>query len=404
MASIRKGWRRTLRLESPIGIFVLLSAVTLATAALTSASARSLTRPPTSHCKIVRKVVHGKKKRVRVCTRPKPALPQAGSVAATIPIGAAIQAIATSDNAVWVLSDDRRLIRVDPATNRVAATIALPESEWPEAVVAAGDGAVWVTVASPDTLAHPELDSLLRIDPQTNQIVARISVGRSPTGVAVTADSVWTANHRAEGADWDPNTRTRSGVYTVSRVSVASNSEVSRPVVETRPKKGDPWGYFCCGPSGMTFAAGSIWTTDPDGGRGMLIRVDPATNAVLARISFAQSKAAVCGNMVGDDSAVWLVDGCDNPSVARIDPQTNQIAAIIYPGGDATNDLALGFGSLWVTTSGPNGQLVGLNRIDPATNKIVARTKIDFAQAVAIGDGSVWVGNVHERLLRITPR
>jgi hypothetical protein len=68
-------------------------------------------------------------------------------------------------------------------------------------------------------------------------------------------------------AAWDPNTRTRSGMYTVSRVSVASNSEVSRPVVETRPKKGDPWGYFCCGPSGMTFAAGSIWTTDPDGGR-----------------------------------------------------------------------------------------------------------------------------------------
>lgn len=376
----------------------MLSTVVLMIAASTAPSARSLPRRSAARCKRVTRIVHGKKK--RVCK--KPALAQAGSVAATIPVGGSILAIVASDDVVWVLSDDHRLLRVDPATNRIVATVSLPDSEWPEAYVAVGDGGVWVTVASPDTIGQPELDSVLRIDPQTNQIVSRIHVGHSPEGIGVSGDAVWTANHRSEGAAWDPQHNAGAGTYTVSRVSVASNSEVARPVVETRPKGSDPHAYWCCGPQGMTFAAGSVWTTDPqDSGRGLVMRIDPATNVATAEISFAQSKAMACGNMAGDNSSVWLVSACDNSYVARIDPQTNRIAATVDAGAPTT-DLALGLGSLWVTTSGPY-QAVGLNRINPATNKLVGRTKISFAQAVATGAGSVWVGS-GVNLLRITPR
>ncbi len=105
--------------------------------------------------------------------------------------------------------------------------------------------------------------------------------------------------------------------------------------------------------------------------------------------------------MAGDESAVWVVSGCDNSYVARIDPRTNQIVATVDAGSPPA-DLALGFGSLSVTSPGPY-QPIGLARIDPATNKIVARTKIRFAQAVATGDGSVWVGS-GVKLVRITPR
>lgn len=347
---------------------------------------------PAAHCKV--KKVHGKKR--RVCAKPKPnSLPQAGKVAAKIPIDGQVVAIAADDTAVWVLSDRRVLSRVDPATNTVVATIPLRDSEWPESYVAIGSGSVWVTVASPSTIEHPELDSLLRIDPATNRIVATINVGHSPEGIGIARDSIWTANHRSES---NAEATDATGAFTVSRVSVATNKEVARPVVEMRAKGSDPHAYWCCGPQGMTYAAGSIWTTDPqDSGNGLVQRVDPSTNAVLATISFATSEADACGNMVGDAGAVWFASSCDNPYVGRIDPQTNQIAATIYMGvGQATQDIALGFGSVWVTT------LNYLSRIDPATNKIVARTVVAPASAIATGAGSVWVGS-GMTLDRVTP-
>jgi hypothetical protein len=323
-----------------------------------------------------------------------PSLPQAGSVAATIPLESNVTAVAATDSAVWVLTENRHLVRVDPASNNVVATLSLPESEWPEGTVAVGDGAVWVTVASPSTNDQPQLDSLLRIDPQTNTIAARIHVGHSPIGIAITPDSVWTANHRSE---WDAQANDATGTYDVSRVAVASNTEVTRPVVETRAKGSDPHAYWCCGPTGITFAAGSLWTTDPqDSDKGFIARLDTTTNTVIARIPFANSKAAACGDVVGDDSALWMISGCETPYVVRIDPRTNRVAATIDAGSEA-KAIALGFSSVWVATTGR------LSRIDPATNALVARTNVSFASAVATGAGAVWVGS-GPKLLRLTPR
>jgi DNA-binding beta-propeller fold protein YncE len=353
----------------------------------------------TKRCKIVTKKVHGKKKKVRVCTKsPKPT-PSAGTVAATIPIGTPIEGMAASDNAVWVLTHDRRLLRIDPTSNNIVATITLPDSEWPEFNVVAGDGAVWVTVASPSTTTNPELDNLLRIDPATNSIVARIHVGHSPEGIAVTPDAIWTANHRAS---WPAHAPAPSGLFDVSRVDVATNSETNRVQVEKRTTS-DPQAGFCCGPQGMTAAAGSIWLTDPqDSGNGLIIRIDPATKAVTATIPLADSTASACGDMAGDSSSVWFISGCDKSLVSRIDPVSNKLVTTIDV-GNSVGGIALGIGSVWVTASGAYSHPDGLFRIDPATNKVVAFTKVLSASAVAVGAGSVWVAS-GQKLVRVSPR
>ena len=374
------------------GLLLVVAAIGLSMLAVGAATARAPSMGPPGKCKLVVKRVHGQRRRVRVCPKPKP-LPQAGTVAARIPVGGKVLAIAADDTAVWVLSDNRVLSRVDPATNKVVATVSLPDSEWPEANVAVGDGSVWVTVASPSTVVQPELDSLLRIDPATNRIVATIHVGPSPIGIGVAPDSVWTANHRSE---WDGQANDATGVYTVSRVSTSTDKETDRPVVEHRQKGPDRHAYWCCGPSGMTYAAGSIWVADS--GNGVVERFDPARSALVATISLANSDAAACGNLVGDAASVWLVSSC--AYVVRIDPQTNQIAATINMGiGQATQDIALGFGSVWVTT------YASLTRIDPATNKIIARTPLSQARRlIATGAGSIWLGNdATTNLIRMTP-
>jgi virginiamycin B lyase len=69
--------------------------------------------------------------------------------------------------------------------------------------VAVGGSVVWVANRSDDTVS--------RIDPRTNQVVATIPVGSSPSGVAVGEGSVWVAN---------------SGDGTVSQIHAQTNELV----------------------------------------------------------------------------------------------------------------------------------------------------------------------------------
>jgi DNA-binding beta-propeller fold protein YncE len=377
------------------GVLLACLALAVVSVALDSPRGRAAT---TQRCKVVTKKVHGKKRRVRVCTKAPPGLPSAGTVAARIPVGTSVIAVAANDEAVWALTNDRRLVRIDPATNKVVATIGLPDSEWPESFVAIGDGAVWVTVASPSTTSNPEFDSLLRIDPATNTIAARIHVGHSPEGIAVTANAIWTANHRSS---WQSTAAHPDGIFEISRVDPATNAETRRVQVEKRITNDDHAG-FCCGPQGMTAAAGSIWTTDPqDSGSGLVIRVDPATGAVAATIPLDGSKATACGDIVGDSTQIWFVSGCDQETIGRIDPASNRLVSTTNVGNMA-GGIALGLGSVWVGESGPFAPS-GLDRIDPATNKVVARTKIASAGAVAVGAGSVWVASGAD-VVRVSPK
>jgi serine/threonine-protein kinase len=93
--------------------------------------------------------------------------------------------IAVARDAVWLTGDamDRRLFRIDPATARVVAAIALPFA--PSSVVV-GAGGVWVTGQLADAVA--------RIDPATNRIVAVIAVGHDPTSLAAGGHAIWVGN------------------------------------------------------------------------------------------------------------------------------------------------------------------------------------------------------------------
>jgi hypothetical protein len=88
----------------------------------------------------------------------------------------ALGGIVQGERGIWVVGDaaDRRLWRIDPRRRRIAATIPL---RFPPAAVAAGHGGVWVT----DQLG----DRVVRIDPATNRIVGAVGVGRGAAGVAV---------------------------------------------------------------------------------------------------------------------------------------------------------------------------------------------------------------------------
>jgi serine/threonine-protein kinase len=111
--------------------------------------------------------------------------PRLGSLVATVPVGlTAPRSLAVGEGAVWV-ARAFALVRIDPARNKVAATIELPFSPRD---VAAGAGAVWV--------ANGTGDAIWVVDPERGVVVDRIPVGREPVSVAVGGGSVWVANRR----------------------------------------------------------------------------------------------------------------------------------------------------------------------------------------------------------------
>jgi DNA-binding beta-propeller fold protein YncE len=99
--------------------------------------------------------------------------------------GSEIGGIAAGVDAVWAAASGR-LLRIDPVSNRVVATVRL--GGFPSRVVASGRD-VWAAVTRQSGPGE-----LVRVDARANRIVARIRVGDGPVGVAVGLGSVWVAN------------------------------------------------------------------------------------------------------------------------------------------------------------------------------------------------------------------
>jgi virginiamycin B lyase len=95
-----------------------------------------------------------------------------------------------------------------------------------------------------------------------------------------------------------------------------------------------------------------------------LMRIDPARNAVVARIKVAPPDSAAAG-----DGAVWLSYPGD--TVSRIDPATNKLTANIHVGPQPSG-IAVSPGAVWVADAGGPS----VSRIDPATNRVVATVRV----------------------------
>jgi YVTN family beta-propeller protein len=101
--------------------------------------------------------------------------------AETVAAGGGPLGITTGEGAVWVVAyRDRQLVRIDPETKVVTARIPIGNGPLD---VAVGDGAVWVTNREDGTLLH--------IDPATDEVVATIQLGLAPHGVIVSGGAVW---------------------------------------------------------------------------------------------------------------------------------------------------------------------------------------------------------------------
>jgi hypothetical protein len=108
--------------------------------------------------------------------------PRRKRVVADIALPASPVAIAADPSGAWVATAGGQVLLVGPKRNRVVATIAAGGPLGFSQTIAVGAGGVW--------LADPFDEQIVRIDPRTRRVTARIPAG-AVTTVAVTGDAVW---------------------------------------------------------------------------------------------------------------------------------------------------------------------------------------------------------------------
>ncbi len=242
---------------------------------------------------------------------------------------------------------------VDPDSKRLVADISVGATP---THLALGDGAVWVTNA--------DGDSVSRIDPLKRIVVQTISIGNSPSGITTGNGAVWVSN---------------SLDSTVSRIDPATNT-----VVQTIPVGN--------GPLGIAYAAGSIWVANT--GDETITRIDAGSGEPRKTLPIAANELAFGAG------TLWASQSNAN-RVARIHPSTGSVTQTIQVGNRPAG-LAFGNGSAWVANS-----LDGtVSRIDSRTNQVRATIATgNGTRAVAVDRDGVWVSNEFEgTLARIDPR
>jgi streptogramin lyase len=298
-----------------------------------------------------------------------PVVPGRPVVAARIGLGRAFSDVDVGFGATWVAGQGA-LLRIDPQTNRVAATIPTPVSG-ESASIAFGQGAVWVTSGQANGVVY-------RVDPAANRVTATIGVPGGAFGIVVAVGTVWVTQFLPEP---DP------GI--VARIDARTNQLLSPVEVPNMP-------------GAIRYGLNAIWVTS----RYTVSRIDPHSGVVTQPLHRVGDVRAVGGGSLWGTYANSAADA----GVQRIDPVAGQVVATVkIPNGVL---IAFGLGTLWVAQDASSIASGGnepdrtepgkLYRIDPATNRVLGRPVPLPGIAptgLAVGEGAVWVGELDGKTL-----
>ena len=308
---------------------------------------------------------------VRIVVR-APRTPPTLVAAAPISVAPQPGVPAVAAGSVWVPSTrDGRVSRIDPAARSVTATIAAVAPTTAgltcDAFVACQYMNVAVAVGADVWASCESGGEVVRIDGETNRVVARFAVPPRPGGLAVGGGFVWAFHTLAP---------------TVSRIDLSTGavSTFTVPGVEG---------------AGIAFSRGSVWLLSSARPSGVL-RLDPQTLAVQARIALnpsgQQHPLKEAWGLVADDDRLWVANPNYN-MVTEIDPARNavrrHVRGISASPMDQPFGIALARRDVWVATRS------GVVRIDERTGAITGEIALPQAGSgfigIAYGSGAAWV-------------
>jgi DNA-binding beta-propeller fold protein YncE/predicted Ser/Thr protein kinase len=252
--------------------------------------------------------------------------------------------------------------------------------------------------ASTKPTLTPKVDSLQRIDPKTNKLVATIGgVGSNPNAIAVGAGSVWVGSlDDGTVSRVDPETNEiqkaintgapdaivvrDASVLVANQFGSLSSIDPASMIVTTQIERGPGFGY-----GSLALGEGALWGLWILGGG--LDRINHGSAVVKTLTDLGLDPFALAAGQ----GAVWVLDSALR-RVVRVDPATNRVVERLRlrfdPGG-----IAVGGGSVWVTD--PRGGSV--IRIDPRSKRVVGSTRVGRDPvAIVSGGESLWVANYND--------
>ena len=299
--------------------------------------------------------------------------------------GARGEGLVAGFGSIWTTGENG-LVRIDPQQPRVVGSVRTDSSDVIPSL-AAGEGSVWSLTRR----------SLTRIDPGRDRALgAPVRLPAPSSAVAAGAGALWVVEYHSGILR---KLDARDGHQLAAIPGVGRHAEA---VVAT---SGAVW-VASIGP----------WVVDRHGafspsGPGVVTRVDPRTDRIVARIRVSRGPGA----LAVADGAVWVTSfrGLRPAfSVTRIDANRNRVAATFHL-HRLLAGVTVGAGYAWVVNPGTlvdggldmsGGTLV---RIDPRTGSVATRRLPGSSRpaAIAFSDGWLWIASPgNATVLRLDPR
>ncbi len=272
----------------------------------------------------------------------------AGPPAAT-QIGSPTYGLAAGSGSVWVGGlGSGDVIRIEPATGKVLARVTVGARVFN---LAAAPGAVWAV--------DNALSTAVRVDTKTAKVTTRVPVGFQPYDIEWGFGSAWVAN-AGDGTVW----RITNGKV-VKKIKVGAE------------------------PNGLTAYRGALWVSDHTLGK--VVRIDPGTNRITGTVQLP--------------GADWITGHGDSIYVSQ---ETNQISRVSVRTLRVTGDAKVArnpLGStivakqLWIPCIDANQIVV----VDPVTMRVLARKSAAGGPIVVLSAfGHRWVSqSTGTKLLRL---
>ena len=233
--------------------------------------------------------------------------PATRTVRRNIPLDATPTGLTTGAGAVWIANGILGTVsRLDPGVNSVVETIPVTFRSTAGSV-AFGEGGVWAAFGSSE---------IGRIDPATDDVVAKGVAGSSPSAVAVGEGWVWVAN---------------AGDNSVSQVNPRTSSKVRDYTVGGRPRS-------------LAVGAGSIWVANENDDN--VTRLDAKSGSAV-NIPVGDGPTGIAFGA----GAVWVANAGAG-TVSKIDPASGDVKTIRV--GNRPTGVAFGEASVWVTVQAPS--------------------------------------------------
>src|SRR6202046_1935959 len=224
---------------------------------------------------------------------------------ATIKVGGTADWVLVTDDAVWVASTrPYAVLRIDPATNKIVATVKVSGEAC--SGLAFGFGSIWVPICG-------EKPELVRIDGAKNTISGTLPIAPAAPegGIATSEDSVWIVT--------DKN-------GTLNRIDPSTNS--------VRQRISIPSGSY-----NPLFSNGIVWITGPESD--LLTAVDAITGKIIESVPVGPKPRF----LTAGGGSVWALNQGDG-TISRVDEKSRKLMATIQVGIPGAGG-AMGYGAAW---------------------------------------------------------